>query len=544
MSVTEPPPEMEVEGPRVAPVEMMLVQGAPPTAGESAEEMGSYPGLSSDVSGGNTPPPQPQAPVRSVRVRSSLSEAAPVASIAQATECMRPRVEATNKESLRRGTLVQTYDEMDWEKAYVPSKNGDADAPETHAPETNAVPKAAVAARTLPAKPAAVLAEVTAPLPSEPVANLVGQGGAPPATAAPSGPAPPVPLPVTRVAGAAPLQGYVVAPCQPAPVQGRVPVTSRTIVHPAAPPPLIPSWAMPSQPVPGPMPVVPNRSSSVPHVRNDKRVAAPVSWIPVPQYAFMSTKPIVSAEPSKLSSSSQRPVQEWQETEVCQWLTEVFLAPKELVQMVEEQAISGKVLLSLSERDFQELPVPKFGHRRLLMLAAHELRKRQASQASSVQPVSAVAYSVQAPSIPTTVPAFATKGASGPQLSVGGGNPHPSQVSMRSTLPPRCAAPRRPQVQASAMPMPAGSWVAGVDRFATPRVMQSVAAPSTPASARQVQLPVASPRDTVEDEALFNAAMGRSRSMSPQSRPGGAPRMSPSHRFAWEPLASTALTQL
>lgn len=38
-------------------------------------------------------------------------------------------------------------------------RNGDADAPETHAPETNAVPKAAVAARTLPAKPAAVLAE-------------------------------------------------------------------------------------------------------------------------------------------------------------------------------------------------------------------------------------------------------------------------------------------------------------------------------------------------------------------------------------------------
>eukprot|EP00434_Breviolum_minutum_P042148 symbB.v1.2.037500.t1/scaffold5557.1/size51549/1 len=560
MSVTEPPPEMEVEGPRVAPVEMMLVQGAPPTAGESAEEMGSYPGLSSDVSGGNTPPPQPQAPVRSVRVRSSLSEAAPVASIAQAWpepqkvaggaapmgqnkrrridgnidsasrsvaegltelevlsmsgDCIltlnvsdsmlgrdlwklildkipskpglqlavshtsrlalneslkqqglggeRAQVSATympvnllsalrfahgdsvedeefslngiievvgvsqempallhnlpkslqaltfapgfnqglqevrlpaglqrltlgyrfdqslddvtwpaglqsltfgenfnqslddvtwpaglqsltfgenfnqsldnvtwpaglqsltfgryfNRqsltfakdfnqsldnvtwpaglqsltfgayfnqsldnvtwpaglqsltfgyffnqsldkvtfpaglqtltfegtfnqsldnvtwpaglqsltfhsiagrrlaESLRRGTLVQTYDEMDWEKAYVPSKNGDADAPETHAPETNAVPKAAVAARTLPAKPAAVLAEVTAPLPSEPVANLVGQGGAPPATAAPVAAAPPVPLPVTHHVAAAPLQRYVAAPVQ------------------------------------------------------------------------------------------------------------------------------------------------------------------------------------------------------------------------------------------------------------------------------------------------------------------------------------------
>lgn len=37
--------------------------------------------------------------------------------------------------------------------------------------------------------------------------------------------------------------------------------------------------------------------------------------------------------------------QEWQEAEVCQWLSEVFLAPQELVQMVEQQAITGKVLL-------------------------------------------------------------------------------------------------------------------------------------------------------------------------------------------------------
>jgi hypothetical protein len=36
--------------------------------------------------------------------------------------------------------------------------------------------------------------------------------------------------------------------------------------------------------------------------------------------------------------------QEWQEAEVCQWLSEVFLAPQELVQMVEQQAITGKVL--------------------------------------------------------------------------------------------------------------------------------------------------------------------------------------------------------
>ena len=37
--------------------------------------------------------------------------------------------------------------------------------------------------------------------------------------------------------------------------------------------------------------------------------------------------------------------QEWQEAEVCQWLSEVFQAPQELVQMVEQQAITGKVLL-------------------------------------------------------------------------------------------------------------------------------------------------------------------------------------------------------
>eukprot|EP00913_Durusdinium_trenchii_P011047 g10371.t1 len=38
----------------------------------------------------------------------------------KAQECVRPRVESAQKESLRRGTLVQTYDEFDWEQAYVP----------------------------------------------------------------------------------------------------------------------------------------------------------------------------------------------------------------------------------------------------------------------------------------------------------------------------------------------------------------------------------------------------------------------------------------
>lgn len=39
-----------------------------------------------------------------------------------------------------------------------------------------------------------------------------------------------------------------------------------------------------------------------------------------------------------------RPVQEWQEEEVCRYLQDVFQAPQDLVALAREQAITGKVL--------------------------------------------------------------------------------------------------------------------------------------------------------------------------------------------------------
>ncbi|CAE7771069.1 mfsd2ab, partial [Symbiodinium sp. CCMP2456] len=104
--------------------------------------------------------------------------------------------------------------------------------------------------------------------------------------------------------------------------------------------------------------LVATRSSSVPSARKPEGVE-------LKQAAF---------RPSIAAALLQRPVQEWQEEEVIRWLLEVSLAPKELAQVIREQAITGNVLLTLTEKDFEELEIPKFGHRRLLMMAATELR--------------------------------------------------------------------------------------------------------------------------------------------------------------------------
>lgn len=265
-------------------------------------------------------------------------------------------------------------------------------------------------------------------------------------------------------------------------------------------------------------------------------MAVPISFIPA-----------TACTACKVQGPGQRPVQEWQEAEVCQWLSEVFLAPQELVQMVEQQAITGKVLLSLTESDLAELSVPKFGHRRLLMLAAHELRHLAGA---TVNP--APSYAFQAPA---SSPSGSVNG-SGPQLCVGGPvvNGNQAPPSVRSTLPG--ALKRGVQVlQYPCAPQSAISPSAQVGgrTLATPRVRSvvapvpgpsldwkgsHVAAPVPAAAASQCQVELApSPRDTVEDASRPGTAL-RSRSMSPTS---------PSHRFAWEPLAhkaSSSLTRL
>lgn len=389
----------------------------------------------------------------------------------KAQECVRPRVESAQKESLRRGTLVQTYDEFDWEQAYVPKSIAPVSTRE-----------AALGAPCEPAK---------------------GAGAVPPPT---------------RVEASSEMVERLktMRPIEPM-ARYMEPRVQEVVLRPRAvgcPQPyqlfgtVLPLGARPPWSGANGASGAPSRSSSVPNARSEKTRAP--AWVPVGQLP--------------------RPVQEWQEAEVCRWLLEVFQAPQDLVSLVREQAITGKVLLSLSERDLQELPVPKFGHRRLLMLAAQELRHRA---------VTPVVPPVVTPVVRQALAPGSCNG-SGPRLAVGQMAP---QVPMRSTLPSRVrvlATPPYTSVPCGATVVP--PRIPGGTNLATQCgkvTSQSVVAPVSP---HQARLPVSSPRDTVDEGSLLAAA--RSRSLSPrQSRLGAVARPAP-HRFAWEPLAREAQTSL
>jgi len=70
-----------------------------------------------------------------------------------------------------------------------------------------------------------------------------------------------------------------------------------------------------------------------------------------------------------------KPVRDWTEDDVAQWLMKLSTVPADILDVVHLHAISGAVLLSLTEEDLEALRIEKFGHRRLLLLAAQELRR-------------------------------------------------------------------------------------------------------------------------------------------------------------------------
>mmetsp|Transcript_11685 Transcript_11685/g.31448 ORF Transcript_11685/g.31448 Transcript_11685/m.31448 type:complete len:646 (+) Transcript_11685:153-2090(+) len=81
-----------------------------------------------------------------------------------------------------------------------------------------------------------------------------------------------------------------------------------------------------------------------------------------------------SGRSSQSSALMDRPVQQWSVNDVVNFMSSFCAIPPDLVDILWAQAISGPVLLSLSEADLEELRIEKFGHRRLLMLGAQELR--------------------------------------------------------------------------------------------------------------------------------------------------------------------------
>lgn len=77
----------------------------------------------------------------------------------------------------------------------------------------------------------------------------------------------------------------------------------------------------------------------------------------------------------------RKPVQDWNEDDVEDWLVRFTTVPSDLAEVVRAHAISGMVMLTLKEEDLESLNI-KFGHRRLLMLAADELRRAFGTVAS------------------------------------------------------------------------------------------------------------------------------------------------------------------
>jgi len=111
-----------------------------------------------------------------------------------------------------------------------------------------------------------------------------------------------------------------------------------------------------------------------------------------PQAAPTRTFPTTSS-PYKLL---EKPVEHWDEADVATWLAFLSRTPDDIAELVFEHAISGPVLLSLSDEDLAGLDIVKFGHRRLLVLAARELRGRlDISQPLHAVPRSPIPSSVE-----------------------------------------------------------------------------------------------------------------------------------------------------
>ncbi|CAJ1447715.1 unnamed protein product, partial [Effrenium voratum] len=99
-----------------------------------------------------------------------------------------------------------------------------------------------------------------------------------------------------------------------------------------------------------------------------------------PAWGMGVPEPLSESSPSHAFSEADplqvgKPIRSWTEEHVAQWLMKLSTVPVDLLDIVHQHAITGAVLLSLTEQDLETLHLEKFGHRRLLMLAARELRR-------------------------------------------------------------------------------------------------------------------------------------------------------------------------
>jgi len=69
-----------------------------------------------------------------------------------------------------------------------------------------------------------------------------------------------------------------------------------------------------------------------------------------------------------------KPIGEWAETDVALWLRRFSTVTDDLMEELQKHAITGAILLTIEEGDLVDMGIRKFGHRRLLLVAAQELR--------------------------------------------------------------------------------------------------------------------------------------------------------------------------
>lgn len=77
---------------------------------------------------------------------------------------------------------------------------------------------------------------------------------------------------------------------------------------------------------------------------------------------------------------SAKSIEDWSEEDVAAWMTSKFPVHSEFLALLKRHAISGPVLLTLTDTDLNEMGIERFGHRRLLRLAAQEVRAQWSAQ--------------------------------------------------------------------------------------------------------------------------------------------------------------------
>eukprot|EP00931_Biecheleriopsis_adriatica_P037299 TRINITY_DN21399_c0_g1_i4.p1 TRINITY_DN21399_c0_g1~~TRINITY_DN21399_c0_g1_i4.p1 ORF type:complete len:912 (-),score=161.87 TRINITY_DN21399_c0_g1_i4:63-2798(-) len=100
------------------------------------------------------------------------------------------------------------------------------------------------------------------------------------------------------------------------------------------------------------------------------------------QLKVQGCTPAICIEDSEgsLDDLRQKPVEHWHEADVIRWLLDISSFPRDMTKVVVDNAITGVVLLSLTEKDLDFLKVEKFGHRRMLTIAAELLRSSSGGQ--------------------------------------------------------------------------------------------------------------------------------------------------------------------